>query len=984
METFSFPTHVGLVCGARCPATGLLVATVKLPSPVSRAYITVKTEAVDHSGATHALEHLVFSGAVGCRETIEALAACHGATTNAVTECDRTTYTLDALGGRALLERVLPVYLQHLLAPTLSENDFLTEVHHVDGTGRSGGVVYEEVAQVTRDSHSIIWQAAAGMAFPEDCCYGKDCGGKPSDLIGLRLEDVRATHSRLYRPDRMFVLVTSPEDLEPSKLVTTLAVKTGVRPPSLPEPLPWSLGRRSKKSRVVEVPLPDVCEGDSGIAIVLWGGPLWRERTLCVALEVLISWLVVEKDGLLREALVGGDDPICGEVDAEVLEQDEAVIGVTCTGVRDDVTAEHLKSRIEKGLGEALDSANLRASLAGVRRVARRRATEGLLDAEQCPADWLASQLNRCFAGRSTTVGADGEGACREAESGSLAKWKDVEWDSAADWLRAPFVAALGVPSEEAARASDEQAKALLEQRRADPAGLVQCRERLETAVAKQREKKSRGPSCAGAPASSVAEAAEILGKVIGDGRRSSDCSNPVDMVNIGTSFVASRFSIELTGDKSEQDTALLALWSEASLAWSSREEKPARDWKAVLAHTADTGAACAWCVGSGPLPRVLTLSVVAPQHQYEKAVEIVVRNYRDSVFDPERLEIAAAALSAGAEEAKKDGETLVGTCMAVVTQTEWAAAPTNPFRTAALLGSGLVERAPSELQLLRDRLDKSTGTQVRVGCWAGVKDPLEPWTRSKVWGSELTGLLAKDGREWPVSSVALFVQAEPGTPLDGCLRVEAPLPSDDFDFAAAVVGTSELTKEEGVLWTAVRGTGLGYSLNLSVCPERGSVVFEVWSTSSPRECFEAAAAAVSAALEDGETNKKQRGLEEKLNGAKLSVLVSIAKEVETPLALLEMMDAERLNRRFGVRTSSELVSRVAELDAGAVRAALRHVVLPLFDGGPRVAVATVPSDYTARMDGFVVSSIQRTEAVAMLSEPCAGHVLRELLAASA
>ena len=39
----------------------------------------------------------------------------------------------------------MPVYLDHILYPTLREEDYLTEVHHINGEGQDTGVVYSEM-----------------------------------------------------------------------------------------------------------------------------------------------------------------------------------------------------------------------------------------------------------------------------------------------------------------------------------------------------------------------------------------------------------------------------------------------------------------------------------------------------------------------------------------------------------------------------------------------------------------------------------------------------------------------------------------------------------------------------------------------------------------------------------------------------------------------------------------------------------------------
>jgi Zn-dependent M16 (insulinase) family peptidase len=58
--------------------------------------------------------------------------------TNAWTATDNTCYTISTAGIDGLLT-VLPVFLDHILFPLLTEECFTTEVHHVDGEGKDGG-----------------------------------------------------------------------------------------------------------------------------------------------------------------------------------------------------------------------------------------------------------------------------------------------------------------------------------------------------------------------------------------------------------------------------------------------------------------------------------------------------------------------------------------------------------------------------------------------------------------------------------------------------------------------------------------------------------------------------------------------------------------------------------------------------------------------------------------------------------------------------
>lgn len=64
--------------------------------------------------------------------------------TNAWTDTDHTCYTVYTAGSDGFLN-ILPVYMDHILHPMLRDQDFVTEVHHVNGNGEDAGVVYSEM-----------------------------------------------------------------------------------------------------------------------------------------------------------------------------------------------------------------------------------------------------------------------------------------------------------------------------------------------------------------------------------------------------------------------------------------------------------------------------------------------------------------------------------------------------------------------------------------------------------------------------------------------------------------------------------------------------------------------------------------------------------------------------------------------------------------------------------------------------------------------
>lgn len=104
-------------------------------------YFATITEIFDDSGRPHTLEHLIFMGSEqypykGILDTIANRSFANG--TNAWTDTTNTTYTVGTAGQEGFLS-ILPVFLDHVLYPTMTQAGFVTEVHHVNGKGEDSG-----------------------------------------------------------------------------------------------------------------------------------------------------------------------------------------------------------------------------------------------------------------------------------------------------------------------------------------------------------------------------------------------------------------------------------------------------------------------------------------------------------------------------------------------------------------------------------------------------------------------------------------------------------------------------------------------------------------------------------------------------------------------------------------------------------------------------------------------------------------------------
>ena len=103
--------------------TGLSCVHVELDLPIVSGYFTLATECFDDTGSPHTLEHLIFLGSEkypykGVLDSLANRAFAQG--TNAWTDTDHTAYTIETVGQEGFL-RLLPIFVDHILHPTITE-----------------------------------------------------------------------------------------------------------------------------------------------------------------------------------------------------------------------------------------------------------------------------------------------------------------------------------------------------------------------------------------------------------------------------------------------------------------------------------------------------------------------------------------------------------------------------------------------------------------------------------------------------------------------------------------------------------------------------------------------------------------------------------------------------------------------------------------------------------------------------------------------
>jgi Zn-dependent M16 (insulinase) family peptidase len=95
---------------------------------------------------------------------------------------------------------LLPIYLEHILYPTITKEGFITEVYHINGKGEEAGVVMSEMQGVQQQSTRVLMRQLQLEMYPEGSAYRSETGGMLESLRKLTVEEIREFHRDAYKP----------------------------------------------------------------------------------------------------------------------------------------------------------------------------------------------------------------------------------------------------------------------------------------------------------------------------------------------------------------------------------------------------------------------------------------------------------------------------------------------------------------------------------------------------------------------------------------------------------------------------------------------------------------------------------------------------------------------------------------------------------------------------------------------------------------
>ncbi|KAM3962814.1 LOW QUALITY PROTEIN: uncharacterized protein C05D11.1 [Aphomia sociella] len=395
--------------------TGLTVIIADVEGPLVNGFFCLATEAHDDDGLPHTLEHLIFLGSKrypykGVLDLLANRCMAHG--TNAWTDTDHTCYTIYTAGDEGMLT-LLPIYLDHILRPTLTEEGFITEVHHVDGDGEDAGVVYCEMQGRENTADSRCELRLLRAMYPNSG-YSSETGGIMANLrTSTDNTKVRDFHKKFYRAENLTIILTgqiaADDVFKALAIVEDDIISKREEEPQEEWVKPWQTIPPVPKFEEFKEQWPADTE-DCGQVLFGWRGPLLtepsshKELTGCA---VLLRYLCDTSAAPLQRRLVEREDALAGDVSYNLTENIASLIKIELDNVPMD-KLEMARDEARMCLKSVCDGAEP-LDMERLKRLLRKQLREALASLEsdphhavafRCIGDALYSQNERDFFSR--------------------------------------------------------------------------------------------------------------------------------------------------------------------------------------------------------------------------------------------------------------------------------------------------------------------------------------------------------------------------------------------------------------------------------------------------------------------------------------------------------------------------------------------------------------------------------------------------------
>lgn len=954
----------------RSERTGLQLCLIDQQSPVVNGYFAVATEIEDDSGCPHTLEHLIFMGSKkypykGLLDTLGNLAF---SSTNAWTDQDQTVYTLSTAGWEGF-KMLLPVYLDHLFNPTLTDEACYTEVYHVDSEAKEKGVVFSEMTANVNNAWFISTLEAHRILYGPKSGYSSETGGLIESLRTLTNERIRKYHADNYRPDNLNVIITgSVDETELLKVMEEFDSELPNLPlvpnkrPFIDTPATPPLTEDIIKN--VEFPDKDESTGQVGLS---WIGPDANETVENVALDILGTYLTNSAISLLQANLVEIEDPLAVEVYYYTDDYKKTGINLTLSSVPTLKLQECRDKVVELLQNHAKDF-----DLQRIREVLETSKSKYIFQTEKSPSNLATIAIEHFLYGK--VDGSDLLAWSKDLkEYDILANWSKEQW---CELLQKYFVdnksvSILATPSSSLYAKHKKENKELLEKRKLEN-DLEELGRRLKKAMEyNDRPIPDDILTQFGQPDPSKVNF--IKSTTIGAGLNDNPLNKSTDVgkyvsndtpedfplyihfEDIDSQFVSLNILLSSFTVDTELLPYLVILEDIFSLPveLSDGTEIP---YETVISEIKkDTLSAALSTSFYGSFEELVTLKIRVARENYSKAIEWFGRIMYQTKFDKSRVRVSIEKLVNSLSETKRSGSAMLASVSnrAVVTDRSIKKSR-DPLFTEEIyknllqeIDNGGYDAIETKLEKIRDQLFHLQNLRVFIcGSVEKLKKPVSSWasfieTTGEKSVSKLNPIprsastLTEVGVNLSSKAYLLSAPASEATYLQSVTKI----PTDYLhpDIPKIVLASAFLQAIEGPFWRGIRGTGLLYGANIGRDVECGQLSFDIYRGADGEECLKVA----KKIIEDYATGARKFD-ESSIQGAISSLVNRIAEQESNNFnaATDKFLDDVLMQRGPDYNTKS--LAKLRDVTEQDLVYAIKKYYVPLFESDKSCVFACV------------------------------------------
>ncbi|KAF1954012.1 zinc metalloprotease-like protein [Byssothecium circinans] len=943
--------------------TGMRVVVVDRKGPLIQGYFAVATEIHDDSGSPHTLEHLCFMGSrkYPFKGVLDKVATRAYADTNAWTDTAETVYKLTSAGWEGFAQ-ILPIYLDHLVVPTLTDEGCYTEVHHIDGSGHDAGVVYSEMQGRENLQGDIMELELRRLLYPEGDGFRAETGGLMKNLRVLTAERIREFHRDMYQPKNLRVILIGEVDHDNlldvlDKFEDDIVDKVPVY--DAPFQRPWVDSRLTpplEKTTVKTVEFPEEDESTGEISIGFLG-PVSVDEKLETAMTVLFQYLAGSSVSVLENTLVEKEH-LASTVYCWAKAHYHQLLSFTLTSVptkKLEQTEKRFFEVLTEHASKPLDLAYMKDCLRRFKRQCRYASEIG----GGAYRDPIIKDHN--FGDR------DGSGLREALESlrvfDELEEWTEEDWRSfLKKWIvDAHHVSILGKPSialSEKMKA-DEAARLKAQQEQLGEDGLKEKAKKLEAAIAENDKpipeeiiSSLKVPGVESIHFFKTETAYSGLGKKLGvtDSRVQQIINKDenglplfIHFEHVSTSFV--HFGLVIgTSSVPIPLKPLLDVYAGNFFTTPIKQDGKRIEMEQVVTTlnqlTIQYGLSRGFDIGNAEMEH---FSFVVEVEKFGTVVQQFADLLVNSIFDTERLIATVTKILQDIPDERRDGYNM-------------ASAVERMIHTGTLSGIRACNILVRATYLKRILYLLKTEPQVVIDRLEALRDHLLAFTNMRVLAIANLETLPN-----PVSTFKPLVDAiKPGPDLamnpivsrkemlsdlgkkPGGVSYIIPMPIDSSyaifttagpnsythpQLPALMVAIAYLDAVEGPLWVGIRGTGLAYGSGFVRDSDCGLLKFRIFKSPNVFSAYKAAKGIIEEYV-DGTRKFDQYELE----GAISTIVRGFVDEQST------IVDAAKLNfvhttiKNLGKEWSEWVLTEVRKIKAEDVQKIMKDVVSPVLD----------------------------------------------------